>query len=517
MKTKFQPRSWEWLGRRYFVCRERALSADGDRLICREVINRIDRGIIADRFYAERLYNKESIFELLTVSGFSNPSFHTTFSSVSASTQDAGMMEQRILLSASAEKAWPSFNQVTSSKKWLNVAVLLGDPRKKDEIKPDCVFDDDDLNTLEIMKKALSEVPLMIFIFFDRHETLIDDLKKMAGKIDLVLNLCDEGYYNDPTKELHIPALLEQLNIPYTGGGPQCLAFCYDKSVVRGVARDMQIPVANGVLVVGDPDLSKLSLSFPLLVKPNSGDSSFGITQKSIVHNRDELIEILKETRELIGSYKPVLLEEFLPGKDISVGIIGNPAGCTVLPITEENYSVVPAELPRIYCYDAKWLPNSPYRSIKSVPADLPEKTKNEIAKCCIALFNRLECRDYARFDWRLDAEGRPRLLEVNPNPGWCWDGHLAKMAAYADISYSGMFESILEAAKKRYGIRIAEKNKNFRKIPESSRRNSPAEYAAELEEEIEANNSMDSKNNRKRNVFSNTSETLQVFEGTSI
>ena len=188
-----------------------------------------------------------------------------------------------------------------------------------------------------------------------------------------------------------------------------------------------------------------------------------------------------------------------------------------MLPITEENYSTVPAELPRICCYDAKWLPNSPYRSIKSVPADLPEKTKNEIAKCCIALFNRLECRDYARFDWRLDAEGRPRLLEVNPNPGWCWDGHLAKMAAYADISYSGMFESILEAAKKRYGIRIAEKNKNFRKIPESSRRNSPAEYAAELEEEIEANNSMDSKNNRKRNVFSNTSETLQVFEGTSI
>ena len=92
------------------------------------------------------------------------------------------MMEQRILLSASVEKAWPSFHQVTSSKKWLNVAVLLGDPRKKDEIKPDCVFDDDDLNTLEIMKKALSEVPLMKFTFFDRHETLIDDLKKMSRK-----------------------------------------------------------------------------------------------------------------------------------------------------------------------------------------------------------------------------------------------------------------------------------------------------------------------------------------------
>ncbi len=515
LKKKFQPRSWEWLGRRYFVCRERALSADGDRLICREVITRIDRGIIADRFYAARLYNKESLFELLTVSGFSNPTFHTTFSSVSARTQDAGMMEQRILLSASVEKTWPSFNQGISSKKSLNVVVLLGDPRKKDEMKPDCVFDDDDFNTLEIMKKALAEVPLMKFTFFDRHETLLDDLKKMAGKIDLVLNLCDEGYYNDPTKELHIPALLEQLGIPYTGGGPQCLAFCYDKSVVRGVARDMQIPVAKGILVVGDPDLSKLSLSFPLLVKPNSGDSSFGITQKNIVHNQDELVEILKETRKIIGSYKPVLLEEFLPGKEISVGIIGNSARCNVLPITEENYSAVPADLPKICCYEAKWLPNSPYCNIKSVLANLPEKTKNEIVKCCVALFNRLECRDYARFDWRLDAEGRPKLLEVNPNPGWCWDGHLAKMAAYADISYSGMFEAILEAAKERYGIRIAEKNEDFRKMHESSCRSSLAECAAELEKAVEVNDPLDSENNKKSGVFSNASETLQAFEGT--
>ena len=65
-------------------------------------------------------------------------------------------------------------------------------------------------------------------------------------------------------------------------------------------------------------------------------------------------------------------------------------------------------------------------------------------------LFERLECRDYSRFDWRLDAEGNPKLLEVNPNPGWCWDGHLAKMAKYADISYSNMLQMILQAAEQR-------------------------------------------------------------------
>lgn len=182
----------------------------------------------------------------------------------------------------------------------------------------------------------------------------------------------------------------------------------------------MRIPIARGTLVIGDPDLSKLPLHFPLLVKPNSGDSSFGITQKSIAHSREELLEIMAETREIIGSDKPFLLEEFLPGKDISVGIIGNPPACTVLPIIEEDYSAVPEDLPRICGYEAKWLPDSPYWKVKSVPADLPEKTRNEIAQSSLALFSRLGCRYYARFDWRLDAKGRPRLLEVNPNPGWC-------------------------------------------------------------------------------------------------
>jgi len=512
MKKNFQPRSWEWLDRKYFVCRERALSSDGDRLICREVICRNDRGIIADQFYAERLYNRESLFELLTASGFSGPTFHTTFSPVSTGTQDAGMMGQRILLSATVEKAWPPL-QNAESKKPLNVVVVLGDPRKEDQVKPACVFDDDDFETVNRMKKALSEIPYMKFTFLDRHETLLEDLKKRAGKTDLVLNLCDEGFNNDPTKELHVPALLEQLNIHYTGAGPQCLAFCYDKSLVRGVAREMRIPVAKGILVTGDSDVSKLSLTFPLLVKPNSGDSSYGITQKSIVHSREEIFNIMKETREKIGADKPFLLEEFLPGKDISVGIIGNPPFCTVLPITEEDYSAVPEDLPRICGYEAKWLPDSPYWKIKSVPAGLPEKTEKEIVRCCLALFTRLGCRDYARFDWRLDAEGRPKLLEVNPNPGWCWDGHLAKMAAYANISYSGMLAAILEAAKKRCGLGAGVvKIELQRKVPERSPRKSPDEYAAEFEEEVEAKGSIESENDRKRNVFSGNSQTIQAL-----
>ncbi|MDD2474138.1 MAG: D-alanine--D-alanine ligase, partial [Methanoculleus sp.] len=85
-----------------------------------------------------------------------------------------------------------------------------------------------------------------------------------------------------------------------------------------------------------------------------------------------------------------------------------------------------------------------------------PEKTEKTIVRCCLVLFERLECRDYCRFDWRLDEAGNPKLLEVNPNPGWCWDGHLAKMAKYAGLTYSEMLGRILKAAEERFGIEQA-------------------------------------------------------------
>jgi len=120
------------------------------------------------------------------------------------------------------------------------------------------------------------------------------------------------------------------------------------------------------------------------------------------------------------------------------------------LPIIKEDYSCLPEGLPQICGYEAKWLSDSPYWNIKSVPADLPEETERFLIASCIRLFERLECRDYARFDWRMDRNQTPRLLEVNPNPGWCWDGHLAKMAKLCDLSYADMLREILEAAERR-------------------------------------------------------------------
>ena len=452
LRSNFQPRSWEWIDKKYFVCRERSLSLDSQRLISREVITHVDKGVIADQFYAERLYSKDNLNQIFKTAEFSDMTYHTEISPESKRNQDLGMMERRIISTAVVRKEWTPVRK-KPKEELKNVYVLMGDPNKPDPTKPHTVFDDDDFYTIDQLKEALNDLKGYRFLYLNNHDALIQDLVKQKGKIEYIFNLCDEGFNNDPRKELHVPAFLEKLGISYTGGGPQCLAYCYDKSLVRGIAKEMEIPVPEAFFIKPEDSTFELPFPFPAIVKPNFGDSSFGITQNCVCHNVENLVNAISEIREKFGYDKPILIEEFLSGKDLSVGIIGNPPeSYTILPITEEDYSLVPEDLPKICGYEAKWLPDSPYWNIKSVQADIPDETKRLIEEWCVKLYERLECRDYCRIDWRLDSNGVPKLLEVNPNPGWCWDGHLAKMAKFAGMSYSNMLEAILNAAEQRLG-----------------------------------------------------------------
>ncbi len=450
MREHFEPRSWEWIDKNYFVCRERSLSKSSDRLVSREVITHVTKGVIADQFYAERLYALQDLQFLLSEVGFASIREHSKISPESQRNQDLGMMAKRIVLTAVIKKEWPVVESKSIEPE--NVVVLLGDPNKKDIVKPNAKFDDDDYYTINELKKALSQLNHYNFVYLNNHERLIPELQKTKNTCSFVLNLCDEGYNNEASKELHVSALLEVLDIPYSGGTPQCLAYCYDKSLVRGIAQEMDIPVPKGFLIKPeDVSFIEFPLNFPVIVKPNFGDSSFGIAAQNVCNDVPSLESAIVRVRDRFGYYHPIIVEEFLTGKDISVGIVGNPTiSYSVLPIIEEDYSSLPPDLPKICGYEAKWDPDSPYWKLKSVPANLPEEVERFLVASCLKLYERLECRDYARFDWRLDAHGTPRLLEVNPNPGWCWDGHLAKMASLQGLSYSDMLKMILEATKSR-------------------------------------------------------------------
>ncbi len=456
-KKNIVPYYWQWLDKNHYVLRENRLSLNGDSLIIREILSHIERGVIKDSFFSLRLYTKEEILNLLKRAKFSNLEYYEHSLEITLPVANFQIGEKHIALIGTAEKEVEE--KIRAKKALRKVAVILGDPKKSDPLKPNHIFDEDDLRAIDKLKETLKEIKGYKFIYLNNHDRLVEELIDLKGNIDYILNLCDEGYLNDPTKELHIPAILDILNIPYTGATPQSLAHSYDKSLVRGVAREMGIPVPDAFLIKPGENVYEIPINFPVIVKPNFGDSSFGITQKNVCYDYENLIKVIRDLRDLFGYEKPILIEEFLTGKELSLGLVGNPPKYPfkLLPLAELDYSSLPEDLPKICGYEAKWLPDSPYGKIKFIKACVSEEIERDIIDWSLRLFERLECRDYARFDFRLNYEGKPKLLEVNPNPGWHYDGFLADIARIQNIDYKTLLELILKSTEIRLGLLSSE------------------------------------------------------------
>ncbi|MBI4569361.1 MAG: methyltransferase domain-containing protein [Planctomycetes bacterium] len=454
MRARFAPRSWEWIDDDHFVCRERALSSDGDRLVSREVVVHAEKGVIADQFYAERLYSREQITALLARRGFGDVALHDGAETASDRNQDLGMMAHRLFLTARAPEkkaAAPPAPRVA----YPQVTVILGDPRLADVVKLGGKFNPEDFDTLTRLREALAELKDYAFTFLDDHQTLLSQVR--AAPPPFVFNLCDEGFKNDPLRELHLPALLEMFDVPYTGAGPACLGLCYNKALVRAIAQSLDVPVPAESFFGADDSAATIPATFPALVKPNCGDSSMGITKDAVVRDTASLLAYIDWLRERYGR-RAILVQEFLTGPEYTVAIVGNP-GLTlrVLPPLEVDYGKLPAGLPPLLSYESKWQPDSPYwTDIAYHEARLDEDRKRLLVDYSVTLFERLGCRDYARFDYRADAQGAIKLLEANPNPGWCWDGKLNLMAGYAGLSYADLLRLILEAAQERVSAGVA-------------------------------------------------------------
>jgi D-alanine-D-alanine ligase len=329
------------------------------------------------------------------------------------------------------------------------VTVLLGDPRLPDATKVGAAFGAPELEATERLRAALAGLDAWRFAYLDDHARLLERLR--AAPPPFVLNFCDTGLRNVAARELHVPALLELLDIPYSGAGPACLALCVDKASVRAVASDCGIPVPAQVFVAPHDPLPHGGLPLPAIVKPNAADGSFGITRDAVVADVDGVRARIAALRALCPG-QAVLVQELLDGPEYGVSLIGNPqAGFLDLPVLEVDYGALAPDLPRILGYESKTLPDSPYwTQLRYRPAALGARERARLLDAARALFERLDCRDYARFDFRAGRDGVPRLLEVNPNPAWCWDGKMALMAGFAGISYPRMLEAILDAALAR-------------------------------------------------------------------
>ncbi|MGB0513637.1 MAG: D-alanine--D-alanine ligase family protein, partial [Wenzhouxiangellaceae bacterium] len=316
------------------------------------------------------------------------------------------------------------------------IAVLTGDPSLPDPTKQHQRYGPEDLAVHAAMKEAFATIPGIEVHVLEEHAKMFEELDRLRP--DLVVNFCDTGLFNRPDQEIHVVTALDQLGLPYTGAPPRAMLICFDKQIVRLVAESLGVPVPRERFLpagsVRDASLDE----FPVLIKPNAADGSVGITKNAVAKNATEAREYLGWLATELPD-RDVLVQEYLPGPEFGLGLLGNPGmagGLQGLPMLEVDFSALPEGLAPILSFESKADPDSPYwTDIRFRPASLPTEDQAALAANCQTLFARLGLRDYGRFDFRTAADGTVRLMEVNPNPAWGFDAKLAIMAGLADWS----------------------------------------------------------------------------------
>jgi len=274
-------------------------------------------------------------------------------------------------------------------------------------------------------------------------------------KPDIVFNFA-EGL-TGVNRESHIPAMLEMLELPYSGSDPLTLGICLDKSRAKEILTYYNIPNAKFLVANQIEDITNLKFDFPLIVKPISEGSSKGIFSSSFVKNSKELEE---EVKRIIFSYnQPALIEEYLPGREFTVAVLGNGSEAEVLPIVEISYEDFPQDVLPLYSYEAKWILDSKENKfdVFECPAKLDNQLEEKIKETVLRTYKVLRCRDWSRIDVRLDKNGVPNIIEINPLPGIMPDPNenssFPKAARAAGINYNQLIQSALYSAAKRYNL----------------------------------------------------------------
>jgi len=273
---------------------------------------------------------------------------------------------------------------------------------------------------------------------------LIDRLR--ISPIDIVFNIA-EGV-GGRNRESHIPALLEFLNIPYTGSDPLTLALTLDKSMAKKVVQSEAIPTPGFKKVERIEDLDSLNLRYPLFVKLCYEGSSKGVRLDSKVSDPNTLREKVRWLLETYGT--PVLVEEFVSGPEFTVGILGN-ADPVVLGVMQIEIKGSPPD-EAIYSLEVKreWEEKVRYHCPPPIPGDLLKRIE-EVAR---RAYRALDCRDVSRVDIRVGRDGVPYFLEVNPLPGLSpVYGDLPIMARRMGWEYSRLIRTIFHHALKRYEL----------------------------------------------------------------
>lgn len=321
-------------------------------------------------------------------------------------------------------------------------AFVAEDPQL--EKGPGDVCMDLEFHVTESLRTAGHEVRVLVF-----GADIVRNLEQLrkAGP-DLVFNLT-EHYGGDRRMDKNIAALLDLVGLPYTGSGPTGLMLCRDKALCKRLLSHHRIRVPDFALLSRGETLVRRKLRYPLVVKPLYEDGSDGISLGSLVHTPEELRDRAAALHERMK--QPVICEEFIEGREIYLGLLGN-RRLTALPGRECRFDSAKAAAPRIAtarvkrdaAYCEKW-------GIAFTDADLDQATNARLARISKRIYRLLHLRDYGRIDVRITDEGDIVFLEANPNPDLTMGDELAEAAARTGMEYDRLVERIVRTARRRY------------------------------------------------------------------
>jgi D-alanine-D-alanine ligase len=332
---------------------------------------------------------------------------------------------------------------------------LIEEPAEPPSEPPDLPADDifaewDDIHTIKAVESALASRHQVSLV--EANLDAFESYRKLRP--DLVFNIA-EGLHG-ASREAQIPAMLDMLGIPYTGSDPLALSLCLDKRRTKEILTHHGIATPSFSVVNSLAEIPA-QLRYPLMVKPTLEGSSKGVTDKALVQNRHELV---RQLEWVINTYhQSALIEEFLPGREFTVAMLGNGSDLTVLPIVEINFDTLPTGVQPIYSYEAKWLWDQEEDPLQifTCPARLEPLLRMQIEELCKAAFRALDCRDWCRIDVRLDSEGRPQVIELNPLPGILprpeQNSCFPKAARAFGLTYAEMILAVADAACARLAL----------------------------------------------------------------
>jgi D-alanine-D-alanine ligase len=260
----------------------------------------------------------------------------------------------------------------------------------------------------------------------------------------LVFNIC-EGVWGR-SREAQVPALCEMFDQPYTFADPLTCAVTLDKAVAKRIVRDHGLATAPFAVVGSRAECETVRLDPPLFVKPLAEGSSKGVSRQSLARSREELVAVCEP---MLAAYRqPVLVEAFLPGREVTVGVLGHGTAARAIGVLEVSFTAKAEAAAYTALNKEEYLERVAYRLLGDEPL------AQQARELALAAFGALGCRDAARVDLRCDTAGTPHFLEVNPLPGINHvRSDLPIMARLAGVAYSDLIGAIVGSARARYGL----------------------------------------------------------------